>query len=93
MHNGFLDLGMFCLLQERILRKEITELFEKTKELFTESGIKYSVIGIALGFISVLIIWFRSYFSEQFESSIQIIVYGVLGASLLAVSLVKDKKN
>jgi drug/metabolite transporter (DMT)-like permease len=85
---GFILVG-FCFKG----RREITELIEKAKRLFLESGTKYIMIGIALASFSVGISWARSLFVERFGSNIQVITYSVLGLVFLAVSFIKHDRN
>jgi len=85
---GLIMLG-FCYIG----RKELKELFVKTKQMFAESGIVYSGVGLLLGMLVFLITWGRSVFANKYGSSTRFIVYGVLGIVFVGISFIKKRKN
>ncbi|MBD3414899.1 MAG: CPBP family intramembrane metalloprotease [Candidatus Aminicenantes bacterium] len=83
---GLILLG-FCFVG----RTELKELWTKTKQMFSESGILYTVVGFLLGLLVFLIAWGRSVFTDRYGSSIRLVVYAVLGALFLGLSFIRKR--
>ena len=85
---GLIMLG-FCYIG----RKELKELFVKTKQMFAESGIVKSGVGILLGLLVFLITWGRSIFADKYGSTARLIAYSALGVVFLGISFINKRKN
>jgi len=79
---------IFCFIG----KKEVKELFNKTKEIYFQSRPIHSVMGIILGALIILITWGRNIFADYFDTGIRIVVYGFLGLGFLGVSMFNRKR-
>jgi len=73
-------------------RKELKELWSKTKQMFSESKIIHCEIGLLIGLFVFLVACGQNAFADQYESNTLIIVYGTLGALFIGLSFIKTKK-
>jgi len=74
-------------------RKELKELFDKTKQIFSKSGNIHIVQGIILGLVVFLIAWGRNIFADELKFDTRIVVYGVFGIVLLGISFFINYKE